>query len=209
MRIGFFGGSFNPPTIAHKALADFAFESCGLDRLMWIVSPHNPEKDIKTLAPFADRLAMVEQVLAYRPQMSPSDIEQNLGTSYTIHTVRKLRQKYPDDTLIWFMGTDNWEGFHLWGTDYEKILHNVSIVVLERPGYSNVETCLSSATFSDQHVTSPQDLKPFNSWTVLSNELMDVAATEVRKAAGLGIKHEHITDETWAYIVEHGLYGTK
>lgn len=209
MRIGLWGGSFNPPTIAHKALADFAFQALSLDRLLWIVSPQNPLKDATTLAPFPDRLAMVGQVLADRPAMTPSDIEQQLGSSYTISTVRHMRKQHPDDFLFTLMGTDNWQKFHLWGDDRAGIFDNVSIVIFKRPGYEGIMDFISSHEFKDRYVSSPDLLKPFGSWTVVENPQMDIAATKVRESMGNGVKHPHIAEETWGYIREKGLYRPK
>lgn len=208
-RIGLWGGSFNPPTIAHKALADFAFDALSLDALWWIVSPHNPLKDIKTLAPFQHRLAMVTQFLADRPHMLPNDLESGLGTSFTINTVRHIRQSHSDDTLFWFMGMDNWQNFHLWGDEHAHIFDYVSIVVLQRPGYGDVKDHLSSEEFKDRFVSDPQSLKPFGTWTVLENPIMDIASTYVRAAIAKGEKHAHITDEIWDYIQQNNLYSAK
>lgn len=205
-RIGIFGGSFNPPTIAHKALADFVFDALSLDRLLWVVAPHNPEKDPSTLADFSHRYQMVDKYLHDRPNMQPSDIEQINNSSWTIDTVRSLREIYPDQALVFIIGTDNWLGFHQWGRDHEQILDNVSIVVLERPGYESAKHAQAGENFKHLHVESPSDLKPFGSWSILQNPQYDMAATQVRQALQQGKAPPHIADEIYDYIKENQIY---
>ena len=153
---------------------------------------------------------MVRLTLADRPSMQGSDIERRLGSSYTINTVRHFRREYPDDALFWFMGTDNWQKFHLWGDDHEQILDNVSIVVFQRPGYEGMADFPAVETFKDLFVPSVAELKPFGSWTIVDNPLMDMAATHVRasvpEALKTGVKSPFITQEVWDYIRAEGLY---
>ena len=205
-RIGLWGGSFNPPTLAHKALADFVFSALSLDRLIWVVAPHNPEKDPTTLAPFAHRVAMVDQVLENEPQMTSSDIEQRNGSSWTIDTVKTLRKDHPDDTLIFIMGTDNWLGFHGWGEGFDKILHHVSIVILNRPGYDHNRTAQASGIFQSLEVSTPEQLKKAGSWCLVDNPLWDMAATRVRQAILNGEVSNDVAPATMAYIHQYQLY---
>lgn len=205
-RIGLWGGSFNPPTIAHKALAEYAFSSLKLDEMHWIVTPHNPEKDISTLAPFEHRLKMVNQVLQDNPSMQSSDIEQRLGSSWTINTVKALRNEFPDDYLFFMMGTDNWLGFHLWGDDFAEILDYVSIVIFNRPGLDHNDTAEATKIFHDHRVQSPDNLKKSGSFYILDNPIFDMSATEVRNALRNNQPTDYITSETLSYINENNLY---
>lgn len=205
-RIGFFGGSFNPPTVAHKALADFAFDALSLDLLLWVVAPHNPEKDPATLAPFNHRYQMVKKYIEDRPAMQASDIEEKNNSSWTIDTVRNLRAMYPNDALYFIIGTDNWLGFHLWGRDYEQILENVSIVILERPEYEQAAHAAASGIFADMRADDPSALKPYGTWCILQNPQFNVAATHIRKALQNGEEPPHLHDDIHDYIKENRLY---
>lgn len=209
MRIGLYGGSFNPPTIAHKALADFIFKSVNLDKLYWMISPQNPLKDPHTLAAFPHRLAMVQKILDGDPNMVASDLEERLGSSWTINTVRYLKNENPEDELYLFMGADNWLRFHEWGDDRAAIFDYVSIIVMPRPGYEGLMDCPSSHQFKDFFVSNVDQIKPTESWTILESPIIDVAATDVREAATHAEKHPHIEDAIWDYIVKHRLYGMK
>lgn len=205
-RIGLWGGSFNPPTLAHKSLSDYAFSVLNLDLLYWIVSPHNPEKDAATLAPFPDRLAMVTQLLESQPDRVATDIEEKQGSSYTIDTVRKFRQERPDDHLFFLMGTDNWLGFHLWG-GYAEIMENVSIIVLQRPGGKTIEDAESTKIFADNRVDAPEKLGKSKSWYVLDNPVSAISATQARQELKEKNTSDILAPETLRYIREHGLYG--
>ena len=208
-RIALWGGSFNPPTLAHKSLADFAFSVLDADFMHWIVSPHNPEKDVTTLAPFKDRFAMVRQVLTDRPQMIASDIEDKLGSSIMLNTVRNLRLEMPQEHLFLLLGMDNWFGFHNWTGGFAQILDYVSIVILNRPGFEAVENAESSSLFADKRVYSASDLKKSGSWYVLDNPVLDISATKVRQLLSEDKVPEAIASETFEYIKQHSLYGQK
>lgn len=208
-RIGLWGGSFNPPTLAHRAMADFVFDALTLDKLFWIVSPHNPEKDPATLAPFEHRVRMVEQAVIDHDGMQPHDIEQRNHSSWTIDTVRALRAEYPDASLFFIMGTDNWLNFHNWGRDFEQILDNVSLVVLNRSGYDSNETAESTRLFSEKRVASPDFLAPKGTWCIVENPQIETSATLTRTMLANGAKPTNIETEILDYIKENNLYLAK
>src|SRR6201996_4089303 len=82
MRIGLFGGTFDPAHAAHRAASLLALRRLGLDRLWWLVTPGNPLKDVRGLAPLAKRVAAA-RALAHHPRIDISDFEADLGTNYT------------------------------------------------------------------------------------------------------------------------------
>jgi nicotinate-nucleotide adenylyltransferase len=208
-RIGIFGGSFNPPTIAHKALADYAFAMLNLDKLLWVVCPQNVDKDPKNLAPFEHRMKMVELILSDRPKMEASRIEEHQFSTETIVTVSKLRKEHPDDHLFFLMGMDNWKSFHKWGDDYAEILDKVSIVVFQRPKYEGLDAIEASREFATARVELPSALQKSGSWIALENPLYDMAATQARDALAASRSaalHDILHADTLAYIKREGLY---
>lgn len=205
-RIGLWGGSFNPPTLAHRAMADFVFDALKLDTLFWIVSPHNPEKDPATLAPFEHRFRMVEHAVGDHDAMHPHDIEQRHNSSWTIDTVRALRAEHPDAALFFIMGTDNWLNFHNWGRDFEQILDNVSIVVLNRSGYDSNETAESTRLFANRRVASPDFLAPSGTWCIVENPQIETSATLTRQALRTGETPDNIHNNILNYINKNKLY---
>src|ERR1700690_3409546 len=89
MRIGLFGGTFDPPHAAHRAACLLALRRLGLDRVWWLVTPGNPLKDTRGLAPLAQRIAAA-RALAHHPLIDVSDLEAALGTTYTYETISYL-----------------------------------------------------------------------------------------------------------------------
>lgn len=132
-RIGLLGGSFNPAHGGHRAISLHALRALGLDEVWWLVSPGNPLKPEKGMAPFTARLASARAMARHAP-IRPSAIEARLKTRYTADTLRKLVRLYPRNRFIWVMGADNLAQFHHW-KDWRGIARQVPIAVVARPGY--------------------------------------------------------------------------
>ena len=133
-RIGILGGSFNPAHSGHRAISLAALGALGLDEVWWLVSPGNPLKErAGDMAPLAVRLASARAMARHAP-IRPSAIELQLGTRYTIDTVRALVRRYPKKRFIWLMGADNLAQFDRW-RDWRGIAREVPIAVVARPGY--------------------------------------------------------------------------
>lgn len=130
---GLLGGSFNPAHGGHRRISLFAIRSLGLDELWWLVSPGNPLKPKGGMAPLAARVAAA-QVQARRAPIRVTGIERELGTRYTVDTLRALQRRYPKRRFIWLMGSDNLAQFHRW-RDWRRIARAMPIAVIARPGY--------------------------------------------------------------------------
>lgn len=130
---GLLGGSFNPAHGGHRDISLFACSALGLDDLWWLVSPGNPLKPKKGMAPLAARLASA-RAQARRSRIKPTVIEANLGTRYTVDTLKQLVKRYPDHRFIWLMGADNLAQFHQWRR-WREIAALMPIAVIARPGY--------------------------------------------------------------------------
>jgi nicotinate-nucleotide adenylyltransferase len=134
MRIGLFGGTFDPPHAAHRAACLLAMHRLGLDRVWWLVTPGNPLKDNHRLAPLSERLAAA-RALAHHPRIDVTDFEADLGTSYTYATVNYLVRRCPGVRFVWIMGADNLRHFHRWQR-WRDIASLVPIAVVDRLGPS-------------------------------------------------------------------------
>jgi len=132
---GLLGGSFNPAHGGHRSVSLFAMDALALDELWWLVSPGNPLKPRKGMAPLAARLAAAQEK-ARGTRIRPTAIEQQLGTRYTVNTLKKLIRRYPQRQFIWIMGADNLKQFHRW-KDWRDIARMMPIAVIARPGYNN------------------------------------------------------------------------
>jgi nicotinate-nucleotide adenylyltransferase len=132
MRVGLFGGSFNPAHGGHAHVAETALMRLGLDRVIWLVSPQNPLKPEAGMAPLAQRMASARR-FGRGPAMIVSDVETRLGSAYTIDTVRRLKARFPGVRFVWLMGADNLAGFHRW-RGWAELMRALPVAVVARPG---------------------------------------------------------------------------
>ena len=114
-KTGIFSGSFNPIHIGHLALANYLCEYEGLDEIWFMVSPQNPLKTKAELWSDELRLQLVELSISDYPRFRASDFEFHLPRpSYSVYTLEKLREAYPDREFYFIIGSDNWERFGRW-----------------------------------------------------------------------------------------------
>ena len=133
LSVGLLGGSFNPAHGAHRRISLFALNALGLDEVWWLVSPGNPLKPIEGMAPLAARVRSAK-VQARRAPILVTAIERELGTRFTIDTLRALKRRYPRLRFVWLMGSDNLAQFQRW-KHWRGIAREMPIAVIARPGY--------------------------------------------------------------------------
>lgn len=134
-RIGLLGGSFNPAHGGHRAISLAARAALGLDEVWWLVSPGNPLKPAAGMAALSARLRSARAQTGRAP-IRPTTIEVQLGTRYTVDTLRALVRRYPRHRFIWLMGGDNLHQFGQW-KDWRGIARIIPIAVVARPGYTD------------------------------------------------------------------------
>ena len=134
-RTGLLGGSFNPAHGGHRAISLAAVEALGLDEVWWLVSPGNPLKPTAGMAPLAVRVRSA-RAMARRAPIRVTAIERELGTRFTIDTLRALKRRFPRRRFVWLMGADNLAQLHLW-KDWRRIAREMPIAVVARPGYDD------------------------------------------------------------------------
>jgi nicotinate-nucleotide adenylyltransferase len=130
---GLLGGSFNPAHGGHRRISLFALKALGLREVWWLVSPGNPLKPKAGMAPLAARVRSARRAAKGAP-IKVSAIEAELGTRYTIDTIRALKRRFPRHRFVWIMGADNVAQFHLW-KNWRQIARELPIAVVARPGY--------------------------------------------------------------------------
>ena len=135
MKIGIYGGTFDPPHIAHLILADEARDRLGLSKVLWVLTPLSPFKEHVQVAPLEDRIAMLEAALAgnSRFQISRAEIDRP-SPQYTIDTVRALREEYPAARLYYLMGGDSLHDLPTWHNPIGILANCDGIGVMRRPG---------------------------------------------------------------------------
>jgi nicotinate-nucleotide adenylyltransferase len=133
LRIGLLGGSFNPPHEGHVHAGKAALKKLGLDYVWWLVSPQNPLKPTRGMASFDKRLEAAKRLADRHPRMIASGIEQDMGTRFTIDTLRALKRRFSDTNFVWLMGSDNLVQIPRWRR-WQQIFAEVPVAVVARPG---------------------------------------------------------------------------
>jgi len=134
MRIGLFGGTFDPPHLAHLGASLLALKRLKLDRVWWLVTPGNPLKNTRGLAPLESRIAAA-RAITHHPRIDVTGIEAVINTRYTYDTIAWLIARCPRVRFVWIMGADNLRSFHRWQR-WRGISRQVPIVVVDRLGPS-------------------------------------------------------------------------
>ena len=136
-KIGFFGGTFDPPHIGHLILASEAAHQFGLSRLLWVLNPDPPHKQEQAITPLLHRLEMLEHMISDNPIFELSRLEiDRPGPNYTINTIRYLAQQEPDAEILLLIGGDSLRDLPTWRLYSELVTVVSKIGVMRRPGDS-------------------------------------------------------------------------
>ena len=154
---GLLGGSFNPAHRGHRRISVFALRRLGLDEVWWLVSPGNPLKPAKGMAPLAARVAAAREQARLAP-IRVTAIERELGTRFTVDTLRALLRRYPKRRFVWLMGSDNLAQFHRW-KHWRRIAEAMPIAVIARPGYDAAAMASPAMAWLGRYRRLPEALK--------------------------------------------------
>lgn len=184
MRIGLYGGTFNPPHAGHRHVGLMALRRLALDRLWWLVTPGNPLKDRGDLPPASARLAAA-QALAAHPRIVATGFEEEIGSHYTLETVRFVRERCPGVRFVWIMGGDSLATFQRW-RGWREIAELMPIAVVDRPGStltatrSRAATALARYRWDETDAGRLADAVP-PAWVFLHGPRSYLSSTELRK----------------------------
>jgi len=187
MRIGLFGGTFDPPHQAHLAATLLAMKRLKLDRVWWLVTPGNPLKNTMHLAPLDERIAAARR-LTHHPRIDVTGLEAVIKTRYTYDTISWLIARCPGVRFVWIMGADNLRSFHRWQR-WRDIANLVPIVVVDRLGpslyaaSSTAGQALRAFRIPEAAVTS-LPLQPPPAWAFLHGLKSPLSSTALRALRG-------------------------
>ena len=162
-RIGLLGGSFNPAHRGHRRISLAAMAALGLDEVWWLVSPGNPLKPVKGMAPYESRLASAHEQ-ADGTRIRVSDFERRAGTVYTVDTLAALKRRHPGTRFIWLMGADTVAQFHQWRR-WRELAAMVPIAVIHRPGYDGPARAARAMGWLRWFVRPRNQAKQWTDWS--------------------------------------------
>ncbi len=192
LRVGLFGGSFNPAHAAHRAASLLALRRLGLDRVWWLVTPGNPLKDNRALPPLEERIAIARAV-ARHPRIDVTGFEAGIGTRYTYETLAYLVRRLPGVRFVWIMGADNLAHFDRW-QHWRGIADLVPIAVVDRMGQSLAATASPAAQalaryrLGEHEARLLADCAP-PAWVFLHGLKSPLSSTGIRAARALPEGH--------------------
>ena len=187
MRIGLLGGSFNPAHAGHRHVAERALRQLGLDQVWLLVSPGNPLKPRRGMAPFAERLDSARAIADGR-RIIATDIEARLGSRYTVETLALLRQRFPQARFVLLMGADNLSQLPRW-RGWRRLARETPIAVLPRPGETLRALSGQAARALARHRRAPAALlvgsgRGHAPWGLVPAREHPASATAIRAARG-------------------------
>lgn len=185
MRIGLFGGSFNPIHDGHRLVVEETLRRLRLDALWVMVTPGNPLKSHGDLAPLAERVEAARAALD-DPRIRVTGFEAAHGFTYSWQTVRFLTRTLPDRRFVWIMGADNLAGFHHWER-WRHIAAMVPMAVYVRPGSSRLAPVSRAATYLARWRVDEEDAGRLASmrppaWVYLHGRQSSLSSSAIRAA---------------------------
>ncbi len=219
MRIGIFGGTFNPIHVAHLYIAEEVRESMGLDLVVFVPSAVPPHKEVEYGVPAERRLEMVRLAIAGNPAFEVSDLELTLPRpSYSVKTVEIFQEKYGKDAKLFFItGMDSFLEIGTWHA-VDRLLAMCDFVTTFRPGAKHLDLAkhryiremdmvmldmldIRERSLGKVELTTGRDL-----WLV-SSLGMDISSTEIRRRAKARKSVKYLLPEAVeSYIIENKLY---
>lgn len=200
MRLGLFGGTFDPVHYGHLLLAECCLQQCRLDVVWFLPAAVPPHKQDRPLTPVAARIEMLELAIAGHPAFSVSRYEADRGgVNYTADTLAHFRGQDPDGELFFLLGADMLHDLPHWH-EPARVAELATIVVVRRCGAGAVDfECLSQ-------VVSPEEIDRIRRHQVEMPEI-GISGTEIRRRLGAGQSIRYLTPRAVGkYIATHGLY---
>ena len=209
MRLGIFGGTFDPPHVGHLLAASDAIEHLTLDRLVFVPAAVQPLKAGRATASAAHRLAMVRLTVGNDPRLETDSVEVDRdGLSYTVDTLREFARRFPSADRYFLVGADVLASFAQW-RDPQTVLDLATLAVLTRRADSDGDASSEATHMEQQRMSARGGLVDglVQRSTFVPTRRVDISSTEIRDRVRSGRSiHGFVTDAVGEYITAHGLY---
>jgi nicotinate-nucleotide adenylyltransferase len=192
MRLGIFGGTFDPPHLAHLVLADEAHYQLGLDRVLWVLTPDPPHKEGRPLTPLMVRIRLLTAAIAGNPafELNRVDIDRP-GPYYSVDTMRILGEKYPQADLFYLMGGDSLRDLPTWHRPLEFMATCHALGVMRRPGdqldLNSLQKRLPGILAHTRFIDTP---------------LLEISASLIRQRVAAGLPYRYYLPENVFRIIQ-------
>ena len=211
-KIAFYGGSFDPVHRGHIAIADKIVELFDLDQFVFIPAFHAPHKRRKVPTSAYDRYAMLCLATQGREEMSVSRMEFDMPERpYSVETLGRLNEIYPDDQIFFVMGADSWMEITTW-REWETVLSLTDHIVVTRPGYEiafdHVTDEIRNRIVDLRGGVKPETESGRNQIFITDAVSMDISATEIREKIGMNdaVWRDDVPGEVANYIEKYQIY---
>ena len=200
MRIGVFGGSFDPPHRGHIEVARRALRRHSLDKVVFVPANQPPHKSERRLTECGQRISMLRLALASERNFEVDDVEcRRGGLSFTIDTLHYFRNKYPSSELFFIVGSDSLEELPSWRR-VKEVVRLARFIVVLRAGFDREVFKRLRVLLGEEVVTQMEA-------DMVTEPPVDVSSTEVRRRLAEGESVSDLVDESvFEYIVKNGLY---
>ncbi|MFZ2097636.1 MAG: nicotinate-nucleotide adenylyltransferase, partial [Anaerolineales bacterium] len=197
MRIGIFGGTFDPPHIGHLILAQDAIEQMSLDHVLWVLTPFPPHKIDQIISPLQDRVSMVLLAITGNKKFKFSRVDINRQPPhYAADTVSLLRNSFPKDEFYYLMGADSLNDLPTWHTPdlFVSLCHGIGIMVRQDESFDITQLEIKIPGLSRK-------------LHFLETPIIEVSGSDIRKRVSARKQFRYfVPDMVFQYILDHKLY---
>lgn len=197
MRIGIFGGTFDPPHVGHLILASEALSQLSLDKILWVVTADPPHKQDQSISPVSDRLSMVRAALKGNPAFEISLVEiDRPGPHFALDTIKLLQQQFPDAELIYLIGADSLRDLPTWHKPDELIEKVDGLGVMPRP---DIDLDLSDLTARFPGLSGKL--------IFIDTPLIEISSSQIRERAAASQPYRYFVPyDVYEFIEKKQLY---
>ena len=200
MRVGVFGGTFDPVHYGHLVLAEYCREQCRLDQVWFLPAAVPPHKQRQSLAPAPDRLEMLNLAIGGHETLTVCTLELDCGgINYTVDSLETLRQEYPNETFFFLMGADSLHEMPTWKNP-QRICQLATLAIVQRAGTPEIDFNVLAPFLPEPRLHEIEQYR-------VEMPLIDLHSTQIRRRIHLGLSIRYqVPRAVEKYVQAQGLY---